>query len=248
MTQHRLQTNRFELKYVIDEQRACAIREYIRGYVEPDEHVQDLRNCSYPVYSLYLDAPTLMLYRQTTLGLKNRFKLRIRFYDDAPAHPVFLEVKRRLNDVIRKERAAVSRAGVNRLLRGRPLDPSDLIPSNGNGHAWGALQRFCRLVEEISAQPATYVSYVREAYVSPDSEQLRVTFDRQIRGEAFDWERALSPPETGVAANVRGVVLELKFVDRFPHWMRDMAWTFDLQRCSMPKYVRCVEALGLRPG
>lgn len=117
------------------------MRDYIRGYVGPDEHVQDPRNCSYHVHSLYLDAPTLVLYRQTTLRLKNRFKLRIRFYDDDPAHPAFLEIKRRLNDVIRKERAAITRAGVNRLLKGRPLDPSDLIPANGNGRAGGALER-----------------------------------------------------------------------------------------------------------
>lgn len=89
---------------------------------------------------------------------------------------------------------------------------------------------------------------VREAYVSPGSDQLRVTFDRQIRGATFDWRIGLSQPTTGVAANVHGVVLELKFVDRFPHWMRDMVWAFNLQRRSMPKYVHCVEALGLRTG
>jgi len=248
MTQHKLQNNRFEFKYVIDEQRARAMRDYIRGYVEPDEHVQDLRNCSYPVHSLYLDAPTLVLYRQTTLGLKNRFKLRIRFYDAVPTHPAFLEIKRRLNDAIRKERAAITRAGVDRLLKGRPLAPSALVPANGNGRAGAALERFCHLVEELGAQPAAYVSYVREAYVSPGSEQLRVTFDRQIRGTAFDWRMGLSPPTTGVAANVHGVVLELKFVDRFPHWMRDLVWAFDLQRRSVAKYVYCVAALGLRPG
>ena len=247
MTQHKLQTNRFEFKYVIDEQRARAIRDYVRGYVEPDEHVQDLRTCSYPIHSLYLDTPTLVLYRQTTQGLKNRFKLRIRFYDDDPAHPAFLEIKRRLNDAIRKERAAITRAGVDRLLNGRPLDPSDLIPANGNGRAGGALERFCHLVEELGAQPAAYVSYVREAYVSPGSDQLRVTFDRQIRGATFDRRMGLSPPTTGVAANVHGVVLELKFVDRFPHWMRDLVWAFSLQRRSMAKYVHGVEALGSAP-
>lgn len=248
MTQHKLQANRFELKYVIDEQRARAVREYARGYVEPDEHVQDLRTCSYPIHSLYLDSSTLSLYRQTVQGLKNRFKLRIRFYDDAPAHPAFLEIKRRLNDAIRKERAAISREGVHRLLKGRPLDPSDLIPANGNGCVAGALERFCHLVHELGAQPAAYVSYVREAYVSPGSDQLRVTFDRQIRAATFDWRTGLESPVTGVAANVHGVVLELKFVDRFPHWMRDLVWAFDLQRRSMAKYVHCVEALGIRPG
>lgn len=45
----------------------------------------------------------------------NRFKLRIRFYDDIPASPAFLETERRLTDVIRKERAALRREGIYRL-------------------------------------------------------------------------------------------------------------------------------------
>lgn len=242
-----LQANRFELKYVIDEQRARAIRDYLRGFVEPDEHVQDRRTCSYPIHSLYLDSPTLTLYRQTVQGLKNRFKLRIRFYDDEPAHPAFLEIKGRLSDVIRKERAALSRREVNRLLDGRLLDPCALSPT-GNGRAGAALERFCRLVQELSARPAAYVSYLREAYVSPNSDQLRVTFDRGLRGAVFDGRRGLTPPLTGVPVLLNGVVLELKFVDRFPAWMRELVQAFDLQRRSVAKYVYCVEALKLGTG
>ena len=242
-----LQANRFELKYVIDEQRARAIRDYLRGFVEPDEHVQNLRTCSYPIHSLYLDSPTLLLYRQTIQGLKNRFKLRIRFYDDEPAHPAFLEIKGRLSDVIRKERAALSRREVNRLLDGRLLDPCALSPA-GNGRAAASLERFCRLVEELGARPAAYVSYLREAYVSSNSDQLRVTFDREIRAAVFEGRQGLAPPLAGVPAPVSGVVLELKFVDRFPSWMRDLVCTFDLQRRSVAKYVYCVETLKLRSG
>lgn len=247
MYRHRLQTNRFELKYVIDEQRAHDIRDYLRGYMQPDEYVQDSLNCSYPVYSLYLDAPTLVLYRQTLRGLKNRFKLRIRFYDDLPTSPAFLEIKRRLTDVIRKERAALRKEGVRQLLNGARPDPSHLIQGNGNCGGLAALDRFCSLCEEIGAVGAAYVYYVREAYVLPDSDNLRVTFDRRLRGDRAGRQIKLSPPEQGIPARVAGVVLEIKFVDRFPRWLQDMAYEFDLQRCSMAKYVHCVDALGLRP-
>jgi hypothetical protein len=245
---HQLQANRFELKYLIEESRARAIRDFVRGYLEPDEHVRDSRTCAYSIYSLYLDTPTLLLYSHSVRGLKNRFKLRIRFYDDVPEHPAFLEIKRRLTDVICKERAAICRAGVQRLLNGRWPAFSDLIQSNGNRNAEGALERFGNLVDELGAQPATYVCYEREAYVSPDSDQLRVTFDRQIRGETFDARIGLAPPKIAVPAKIRGVVFELKFMDRFPQWMRELAWSFDLQRRSLAKYVHCVDALDIRPG
>jgi hypothetical protein len=29
--------------------------------------------------------------------------------------------------------------------------------------------------------------------------------------------------------------------------MQDMVYEFDLQRCSIAKYIHCVDALGLRP-
>ena len=116
--QHHLQTSRFELKYLIDESRAWAIREFIRCYLEPDEYTRPQLETGYSICSLYLDTSALTLYRQTVRGLKNRFKLRIRFYDDAPESPAFVEIKRRVVDVIRKERVAITRDGVERLLRG----------------------------------------------------------------------------------------------------------------------------------
>ena len=245
--QHKLQTNRFELKYIINEQHARAISDYVRAYLPPDEHVQDNTNCSYPIYSLYLDSPTLLLYRQTLQGQKNRFKLRIRFYDDAPTSPAFLEIKRRLTNVIRKERTAVCKDGVLQLLNGTRPDPSHIIQSNGNRGGSDSLDRFCDLTEEIGAIGAAYVYYVREAYVSPDSNNLRVTFDRQIRADKADIQAGLSTPLLGVPTRVNGVVLEIKYVDRFPRWVQNMVYEFDLERSSMAKYVHCVDALGLRP-
>lgn len=242
------QANRFEWKYIVDERRARGIRDFIRGHLEVDEHARDSPEHSYPVYSLYLDSPTLVLYRQTVQGLKNRFKLRLRFYDDRPTQPVFLEIKRRLDGVICKERAALGRDAVLPLLHGERPGLAALVRSAGNRHAELALDDFCRLTADLGATAAAYVSYVREAYVSPESDQLRVTLDRHLRGSPFDERQGLVPPTTGVAPDVRGVVLEIKFVDRFPHWLREMVWAFDLHRCSMPKYIRCVEALRLRPG
>src|SRR5688572_32254621 len=95
-----LQACRYELKYIIDESQARYLRALIKGYTEPDEHMGDPGSASawgYPVRSLYLDNPSLELCRQTMQGIKNRYKLRIRFYDEQPTSPVFLEIKQRIN-------------------------------------------------------------------------------------------------------------------------------------------------------
>lgn len=247
--QHALQSSRFELKYIIDSACALAVRSFVRDHLEPDDHA-DLteENWAYPVHSLYIDNPRLLLYQQTVHGLKNRFKLRIRFYDGDPRAPAFLEIKRRVTDVIRKERAAITREGVECLIDGGWPGPSYLFGKNGNMQAVSALENFRSLYTSIGAGPAVYVSYMREAYVSPNSNQVRVTFDRQLFGSRFDRSKCLFPPMDGVRPKIGGVILELKFTDRFPSWMRDLVQTFNLQRCSMPKYIDCIDVMGIQPG
>lgn len=244
---HRLQTNRYELKYLISEACASGIREFAGTYLEPDEHARaEQPNGAYPITSLYLDTPLRALCGQTISGLKNRFKLRIRFYDEEPDSPAFLEIKRRTTDVIRKQRAAVTREAVYNLLDGRSPNPSQLMETNGRSSI-GSLMDFCELCDRIGAGTSIYVSYLREAYVSPGSDQVRMTFDRQLLGSRFDWTAGLTMPAQGNTPDLGGVILELKFTDRFPIWMREMAEAFDLQRRSVAKYVLCVEAMRLQP-
>ena len=249
--EHVLQASRFELKYVIDEQRAHGVRDFVKNYLEPDENADpSALDCAYPVHSLYCDSPGLMLYKQTVQGLKNRFKLRIRFYNGKQDAPAFLEIKRRVTDVICKERAAITRKGVERLIDGGWPDASCLFGRNGAAKGGSALENFRTLYASLEAGPCVYVSYLREAYVSPNSNQVRVTFDRLIQGSHFDRGQCLIPPKftEGIRPDIGGVVLEMKFTDRFPPWMRDAVLAFNLQRGSMAKYVTCVDAMGIRPG
>ena len=120
---HSLQTSRYELKYLIDEQCARSVRDYARCHLVPDRYAADLPNCEYDVHSLYLDSPDLALCRATRHGERNRFKLRIRFYDDRPDSPAYFEIKRRTDSVIHKRRSAVRRTAVERLLAGQQPRP-----------------------------------------------------------------------------------------------------------------------------
>jgi hypothetical protein len=180
--------------------------------------------------------------------VKNRFKLRLRYYDGDPASPIFLEVKRREADVIRKERAPITREGARLLLRGGYPGSLHLFQDSARVEAPAALECFRRLRDEIGAGAIACVEYLREAYVLPEGNGLRVTLDRGVRGSLFNRIGQLQPPRAGVETNVRGVILEIKFTDRFPCWLSEMVQAFDLQRSSMSKYLHCVNALGLRRG
>ena len=104
-----------------------------------------------------------------------------------------------------------------------------------------ALSEFTRLRDSIQAEGKVFVSYMREAYVTPDDDSARVTFDRRVhagRGSLHVVGKKIYP-------GIDGVVLEIKFTNRFPFWMRDLARSFDLYRQNMAKYVACLIALRL---
>ncbi|HUS93064.1 MAG TPA: polyphosphate polymerase domain-containing protein [Phycisphaerae bacterium] len=243
---HRLQGSRYEFKYIVPEAMVRPLRDFARSYLVPDEHADPANNWEYEVHSLYLDSPALSLCQATMRGHKNRFKLRIRFYDDDPAGPVFFEIKRRESDVILKQRAKVRRTAVRDLLAGHWPERSYLANGGNEANDYGALQQFCFLRDHINAQGQAFVSYTREAYVTANDNSVRMTFDRQINGRRFAGAFGLTDGTAPVYPKVDGTVLELKFTNRFPNWMREMCRVFDLERTSMAKYVSCITRLAAR--
>ena len=227
---------RYELKYLIQESRAVAVADFISSYLRPSEHNGSGPIRGHPVISLYLDSPDFFFFRQAFTGHKNRMKLRIRFYDDEWTRPAFLEVKRRVSEVICKDRAMISREGVRQILSaGWPNQP--YFPDTSHSFMGNADRMSMRISgsspTRVRARGAIYVSYFREIWESPVEEELRVTLDREVAGSRYDGSGELRVPKQGwrpicfppyMAPLPKDfVVLELKFEERAPRWMLDLA-------------------------
>ncbi|HSU54666.1 MAG TPA: polyphosphate polymerase domain-containing protein [Candidatus Dormibacteraeota bacterium] len=241
-TVHRLQQRRFELKYLLDPVLVAGIRDFLRGPLELDEFGARYDDLAYPVHSLYLDSDDLKTYGSSINGTKNRFKLRLRYYDALPQTPVFFEVKARVDNCILKQRCGVRREAVPLLLAGQLPEPEHLMSREPRHLA--ALQRFNLLMGELNARPKAHNSYFREAWVSPYDDSVRVTFDREIRIEPCFLPGAVIEMKRPIRVFPEFVVLELKFTERFPNWMRDMVRTFNLMQFSSAKYAEGVTLLG----
>src|SRR3954449_7877213 len=118
MARDRMQQSRYELKYLVTEETAAKVRDFVRCYIGLDEYGVGRPNYSYDVHSLYLDSDNLEIYWRTVNGDKNRFKLRLRYYSDHADTPVFFEIKRRMKDVILKQRGGVRQSAVTLVLNG----------------------------------------------------------------------------------------------------------------------------------
>lgn len=239
---HRIQLQRFELKYLVQPDQAALIRNFVRAHLELDEYGAGSALCSYPIHSLYLDSERLSFFWHTVNGNKNRFKLRLRFYHDAPDAPVFFEIKRRANEAILKQRAVVRREAVEPLLAGRLPEPSMLLKNDARSRA--CLDEFVRLVKQFDARPKARVTYLREAWLSPEGNSLRVTLDREVR--CWPQEHAELRSHVPETPPVFGglVVAEIKFTGRFPDWCGDLIRFCGLRQTSAAKYVDGVMRAG----
>ncbi|MSR42695.1 MAG: polyphosphate polymerase domain-containing protein [Pedosphaera sp.] len=239
---HHIQAQRFELKYIVSEETALRIRDFISAYLDLDDYGVGKPHNSYPVHSLYLDSDRMRIYWETVNGNKNRYKLRLRFYHDDPEAPVFFEIKRRENDAILKQRAAVRRDAVDWVLRGH-LPPAGYLISN-DAKSLGAMQRFSELLKHVDATPKAHIAYLREAWVHPDNNSVRVTMDREVRCAVETTARLVAEMDKPVTVFGKSVVLEVKFTGRFPKWFGEMTRVFGFKQCSAAKYVDGVTLMG----
>lgn len=236
-----MQQSRFELKYLIKETVAERVRDFVRCYLGIDEYGVGKPNFSYPVHSLYLDTDNLEIYWRTVNGDKNRYKLRLRYYSDHPDTPVFFEIKRRMKDVILKQRGGVKQDAVPLLLSGHLPGDEHMISKNPSSLV--AVQRFCQLMAELGARPKSHIYYKREAYVA-DNDEVRVTMDRDVYSEPNLDPKIKIKMTKPVHSYAGFVILELKFTNRFPNWFRELVRMANVMQCGAAKYLSGVQLMG----
>ncbi len=230
--------SRFEYKYVVSPLLVPAIREFVQPFVRPDRFAARRSDRRYAICSLYLDSDDLRLYQQTVGGEKNRFKLRVRSYSDDDSTPLFFEVKRKINNIVQKQRARVRRGPAEDLLE-RCLERSC-------GENDPDLEQFVSHMDLTAARPVIRVRYMREAYESIAGDPVRITLDTELMHVCtFDFDTNHTSGRW-VTTPIDGVILEIKFTEMFPSWIRDLVQIFGLKQRPVPKYVMSVDHMMLQ--
>lgn len=225
---------RYELKYRISEPTACAVKGFVSAFLGLDPYSRIRPDGQYPICSLYLDSRRFDLFHETQLDKCNRFKLRIRTYDDEPQGPVYFEIKRKLNRIIYKSRARASKDRIGDILRGH------YIPPEATEADRAALRQFVHYAQCLMARPVVLVRYMREAFENRTDTRVRVTFDRQLNYQVMDKPVIKLNGPGWRRLPINFVVLEIKFTEQFPSWLTDMVRLFELNRQSMSKYCQSV--------
>lgn len=239
---------RYEYKYHVPLHLVGNVRETAQMMCSPDKHAGP--DGSYTIRSLYFDTDRYQLYWANMREQADRFKLRARGYPGKKA-PVFLEVKRRVYDVIMKSRGAVPEAKWKDILLGKAS------PGEAYGGKTGrrATEHFIQRMYMHNIRPKILVEYDREAYESKYDKYARLTFDRAVRCQRMEelsfeadpkqWRHVDHEVRTQSIGPI--CLLELKFENTPPRWMINLIKRLELVRYSFSKYCYSVDSQLLLP-
>lgn len=238
---------RFEYKYFVPYAKLDQLRAMIGPFMELDKNAKE-HGGEYTVRSIYFDTPDLECYFAKITGIKRRNKVRLRGYNgDGDEGTVFFEIKTKVDEPLYKNRAPMTYDKAKKVLHGDPVDelitPTQKIPQARENARLFLYQLYARRM-----QPVVTVVYEREPFqfIFKDPENdLRITFDKNLRGIAYPALEDLYNEEQALPIDRTHFIMEIKFNRYLPFWVKSMITSLGLTKGPASKYALCVEALGL---
>ncbi|GAB4241999.1 MAG: polyphosphate polymerase domain-containing protein [Saprospiraceae bacterium] len=234
---------RYEYKYIIPYARLEELRQRVSALAKKDPHV--LASDEYTVRSIYFDSANLECYQLKVAGVKRRNKVRLRGYNRGDGmSKVFFEIKKKVDEPLYKNRAGLPYDLAIQLLRGRPfrpkhgetaIRPADLIDA----------QKFLYHIFARKLQPVVNVIYEREPYqfkIDPMND-LRITFDKDLRAVRAPGIDELFVDKQPVMAMNGHFIMEVKFNNYLPGWVRQLVVSMNLKKGPASKYTLCMDAI-----
>ena len=235
---------RFEYKFLIATDRVPEIRRALLPFLETDENVNGSQD--YAVHSIYFDTLSLDHYHQKEAGVYSRRKIRIRSYGKPDGDStVFLEIKRKVDMSIAKNRAPVAYADLSALLSSGKVER--YVMNGGRfPDAHDHAQQFLYNLHRFSLHPMALISYDREPYYRKFEPSLRITIDSNLRSAPHPSMKSLL--QAAYMPSLPGyAILEVKFRRAVPYWLQSILADFKLQRLALSKYCLGLDALKLPP-
>jgi len=235
-----LHFRRIEVKYVLPDRLIPAFRDRIAPYTQPDPFLvqEGDGRAQYPVTSLYFDSIDLHSLYEKEAGLLSRRKVRLRTYakEFSEQGYAFLEIKRRHDFVVSKDRLSLSVGHLHDKLPMAHLLDHVLERVEADE----AVTNEAHLIQSwYNLQPTSLVSYMRTPFVGMQDRRFRITIDGDM--ETVWKPRTLMGPQIRTACHKGFSVVEMKCNHAIPSWFHDIIQEFELCRTAHSKYALCVQ-------
>lgn len=222
---------RYETKYRINQFTYFALKNAITPFLKPDAYTKSALRRKYLVRSLYFDTRDYRFYVEKVNGDSNRIKFRIRTYGTHPDQKpdIRVEMKVRKGKLMEKYGAFITHSQYLLFMTSRD---------------WGrcddpVLIEFERYVHRWNLVPKTLVQYFREGFESREKENIRLTFDYQIK--SFSTKVLFPQPIYWRRHFESQIVLEIKHQNQVPVWMNKLIQSFHLKVVPNSKYAHSID-------
>ncbi|MFC1694261.1 VTC domain-containing protein [Candidatus Latescibacterota bacterium] len=232
---------KYEYKYCIPNEQLPEIRKRISPFLEHDSNMKFGGTEGYTVRSIYFDTPRYDFYHEKIEGLKQRKKLRIRGYNEYNQNNiVYLEIKKKNEKRIYKNRAAVPYCDLEKLLMTGDIEKY-ILSDDGSKIPVENAQRFLFNIHKLTLLPAVLVIYEREAFQGKFDHSLRITFDKNLRSAIYPCLGNLYKEENINYTIPNHSVLEVKFYHVFPSFLSKIIESMELRLQAFSKYTKCID-------
>ncbi len=232
---------RLEKKYLVPNYLMNDLRKRIRPFVRPDLYALSGNNEGIPEYtvrSIYFDSSNLDCYTEKKEGVLLRKKFRIRGYGDSEiGQNVIFEIKRKIENRVKKHRAPVKLSDMESLLYSGNVEKY-VLNENGNKNSIDDARRFLFHVKKNKFEPTSQIVYEREPYHGKFDDGVRITFDKNIRSLNYPGINELYSNSNQSYLFKNHFILEIKyFTYIMPVWAKSLIQEFRLRNEALSKYV-----------
>lgn len=219
--------NRFEKKYLLDEDMYRRVRARLDEYMVPDAYSKG--DGSYLVNNIYLDTEDHWFIRDSLQKPRYKEKLRLRYYGEEDSHSaMFFEIKKKINRRVSKRRVRTTFEDAMEFIETH--NSPDFSPQNRQIN-----NEIRHILEQKDPKPKVALFYDRKAFFLPQDKDLRITFDYNIRGRRTDVDFShgsygafILPPEK--------YIMEVKVSNAYPLWLAHVFSELGVNRISYSKY------------
>ncbi len=212
---------RREVKYLLDSRQRAIVEQAFRKHMLPDPHGEST------ICNVYYDTPDYLLIRLSLDKPVYKEKLRMRSYGRVgPGDGVFLELKKKYEDVVYKRRIELTQRQAERCMEAGLVLP-------GNSQIGREIEYFRSYYRDL--RPAAYICYDRSAWYGRDDEQLRATFDQNICWRQEDMRLTAAPGGRHLLLP-RQSLFEIKTAAAIPMWLVEALDAGQIRQASFSKY------------
>ena len=220
--------NRYEHKYLIDEETYEKVIPIIEAHMELDKY--NIKHKPYTITNIYYDTEDDYLIRKSLSKPDYKEKLRLRSYGIPEKNSkVFLEIKKKYKGIVNKRRTTLNlKEAYDFVNTGNAPEAKDYM----NPQVLNEISYFLKI---YNLKPKLYLAYDRIAYFEKENPDLRISFDKNIRSRRYDL--LLEDGDFGEELLPSGMYLmEIKTYTAKPLWLTHMLTEFQIRRSSFSKY------------